>query len=102
MNRVRSVGDGEIRCLGEEVVAGIGVAVGVTQSPTLRASLSGTFHQRKDVVNQCLQFASLLQLAVLVLRPSVCLSVCLPACLSPPPPLSLSLWLCIKLYVHPS
>ena len=30
----------------------------VTVSATLRASLSGTFLQRKDVVNQCLEFES--------------------------------------------
>ena len=30
--------------------------VGVSARHTLRASLSGTFLQRKDVVNQCLEF----------------------------------------------
>ena len=30
----------------------------VTVTPTLRAPLSGTFLQRKDVVNQCLEFVS--------------------------------------------
>ena len=34
----------------------MGTGVGVGGKLTLRASLSGTLLQRKDVVNQCLEF----------------------------------------------